>query len=36
MWNYASVYGGRVYLNNVVRDLSDRWRYLESESAIMF
>ena len=36
MGNYTAVCGGRTYLEISVRDLSDRWKSLESESAMMF
>ena len=34
-WNDAAVCGGRMDLNIVVRDLSERWVSLESETAMM-
>ena len=36
MCSYATVWGGRIYFNIVVRGLSGRWKSLESESAMMF
>ena len=35
MCNYATVCGGKVDLTIVVRYLSERWKSLESESAMM-
>ena len=35
MRNDAAVCGGKVDLKIVVRDLSEQWKYLESESAMM-
>ena len=35
MCNDAAVCGGRMDLNIVVRDLSERWVSLESETAMM-
>ena len=35
-WNYVAVCGGRISLKILVKDSSDMWKYLKSESAIMF
>ena len=35
-WNYSAVCVGRMSLNMFVRDLSERFKYLESKSSMMF
>ena len=36
MCNDATACGGRMYLNIFVGDISERWKSLESEAAMMF